>query len=164
MKGKNLMIYGLGAASGFIGGSVFVLSKVLESERMRQASVDILADKIGEALFGERRRCPRRNSRVSYRSYSEERRYTDLRYRPVDRCIFKTYKDAEKVLDEMNKVAMEYGMVRVIDYYDLCLWEDHCSHVEDNYYGWLQSDIADADIIRYCKGYMIDLPKAIRLK
>ena len=56
MKGKNLIVFGLGVAGGFIGGSTFVLVKILESERLRQASVEIMADKIGNVLFGEKNR------------------------------------------------------------------------------------------------------------
>lgn len=160
MKGKNLMIYGLGAASGFIGGSVFVLSKVLASERMRQASVDILADKIGEALFGERHYRSNRNPKVSYRSYYD----TYGEFRRVDHCIFSTYKKAEKVLNAMVKYATDYGMVTILDYYDLCDIEDHCSKIEDNNYGWLENDVANMRIVCWRDGYTIDLPRAIKLK
>jgi hypothetical protein len=159
MKGKNLMIYGLGAASGFVGGSVFVLSKVLESEHMRQASVDILADKIEKALFGERHHRSNRNSKVSYRSYYD----THREFRRVDHCIFATYKEAEKVLDAMIKCVTDYGMITILDYYDLCNIEGHCSQVEDNDYGWLENDVANMQIVRYRDGYRIDLPRPIKL-
>lgn len=42
MKGKNLIILGAGATGGFIGGSIFVLSKVAKSERMMEALKDII--------------------------------------------------------------------------------------------------------------------------
>lgn len=77
MKGKNFIIFGLGVAGGFVGGSVFVLSKILKSERMRQASVDVLADKIGKLLFGEGHRHPRSN-KYNYADqyyYTAERSY-----------------------------------------------------------------------------------------
>ncbi len=163
MKGKNLMIYGFGAASGFVGGSVFVLGKVLESERMRQASVDILADKIGEALFGKNSRRPGYSSRVSYQRYHEERKRRTSCYL-VDKCVFATQVDAEKVLNAMIRLATDYGMVRVIDYYDLCDIENHCSQIEDNNYGWLENDVANMHIICCRDGYVIDLPRAIKLK
>ena len=51
MKGKNLIILGAGAIGGFIGGNIFVLSKVVKSERMMEAIKDIVTDRITDVLF-----------------------------------------------------------------------------------------------------------------
>lgn len=158
MKGKNLIVFGLGAAGGFIGGSTFVLVKILESERLRQASVEIMADKIGNILFGEKNRCQKGGQRVSYKNY-----YADRNTRVVDHSIFETRKEAEQMLDAMHKCVEDYGMITLLDYYDLCDFPDHCSQIEDKNYGWLKNDIANARIVNSCHGYMIDLPRAIKL-
>lgn len=159
MKGKNLIVFGLGVAGGFIGGSTFVLVKILESERLRQASVEIMADKIGNVLFGEKNRYQKGGQRVSYKNY-----YTDRNTRVVDRRLFETRKEAEQMLDAMHKYIEDYGMITLLDYYDLCDFPDHCSQIEDKNYGWLKNDIANARIVNSCHGYMIDLPRAIKLK
>ena len=161
MKGKNLIVFGLGAAGGFIGGSTFVLVKILESERLRQASVEILADKVWKMLFGDRSHphYQRSRQRVSYKNY-----YADRNTRVVDRRLFETRKEAEQMLDAMHKYVEDYGMITLLDYYDLCDFPDHCSQIEDKNYGWLKNDIANARIVNSCHGYMIDLPRAIKLK
>ena len=53
MKGKNITIFGFGAIGGFIGGNVFAFYKMLQSKRIRQALIDIAADKIETILYGE---------------------------------------------------------------------------------------------------------------
>lgn len=158
MKGKNLVIFGLGAAGGFIGGGVFVLGKVFESERLRQASVEILADKIGNVLFGEKSRYQKCNQRVSYKNY-----YTSKRAHRIDRCIFETRKDAQKVLEALYKCAADYGMVTIPDYYDLCDIPNHYIRFEDRNYGWLKNSIAKACVVHVYDGYTIELPRAIKL-
>lgn len=165
MKSKSLIIFGCGAIGGFAGGSIFTLGKILKSERMRQASVDILSDKIEEVLFGERYYRSNRGSKVSYRSYYyDTHRHTNKEFRRVDQCIFETYKKAEKVFNDMAKLAADYGMITILDYYDLCDIEDHCSQIEDNAYGWSENEVANMHIVRCRDGYMIELPKAIKLK
>lgn len=166
MKGKNLIVFGLGAAGGFIGGSTFVLVKIFESERLRQASAEILADKVWEMLFGDRPHPKeshphyhqRSRQRVSYKNY-----YDDRNTRVVDRRIFETRKEAEQMLDAMHKYVEDYGMITLLDYYDLCDFPVHCSQIEDKNYGWLKNDIANARVVHSCHGYMIDLPRTIKL-
>ena len=68
------------------------------------------------------------------------------------------------MLDAMHKYVEDYGMITLLDYYDLCDFPDHCSQIEDKNYGWLKNDIANARIVNSCHGYMIDLPRAIKLK
>lgn len=71
MESKNFIIFGVGAASGFVGGSLFVLGKILSSERIREALVDVAVDVIETKIFGRQEHNRSRN--VSYRDYYRRR-------------------------------------------------------------------------------------------
>lgn len=157
MKGKNLIVLGVGATGGFIGGSIFVLSKVIKSERMMEALKDIVTDRITDVFFEDNRRPVRKSYKVSYRDYYQERH---SHYR-VDRCIFQTRGEAEEVLDNLFKLAKDYGLVRVSDYYDLC---SITSCAEDANYGWVERSVSRMSVIRYRDGYTIETPKPLNLK
>lgn len=157
MKGRNLIILGAGATSGFIGGSIFVLSKVLKSERMVKTLKDIVTDKITDVLFEDSHRPTHKSYKVSYRDNYLDRH---SHYR-VDQCIFQTRKEAEEVLDNLLKLAKENGLVRVSDYYDLCSITP-CA--EDTNYGWIEYSISRMSIIRCRDGYAIETPRALNLK
>ena len=157
MKGKNLIILSVGAASGFVGGSIFVLSKVVKSERMMEALKDIITDRITDVLFEDNRRSAHKSYKVSYRNYHQERQ---SHYR-VDHCVFQTRGEAEEVLDNLLKLAKDYGLVRVSDYYDLC---SITSCAEDANYGWVEHSVSHMSVIRYRDGYTIEIPKPLNLK
>ena len=73
--------------------------------------------------------------------------------------MFDTRGDAEAVLDSMNDIISQYGMVSVSDFYDLA------NVANDNYtmnrYGW--TNIAGATAVRVRDGYILKLPRAIPL-
>ncbi len=156
MKGKNLIILGVGAAGGFVGGGVFVLSKVIKSERMMEALKDIITDRITDVLFEDNRRSAHKSYKVSYRDYYQERHS----YYRVDQCVFQTRKEAEEVLDNLLKLAKDYGLVRVSDYYDLC---SVTSCAKDSNYGWAECAVSDMSVARCRDGYILKLPRAIPL-
>lgn len=156
MKGKNLIIFGLVAVGGFVGGSVFVLGKILKSERLRKTSVDILADKIKNILFDEDYRHPEYNSRVSYRNYYDSKKTECFNF---EEAVFDTPIDAENILDSMRDTIKRYGVVTVADYYDLCSFRNY--DYTTTRYGW--TDLRNALPIRCKNGYKIKLPKVIPL-
>ncbi len=45
----------------------------------------------------------------------------------------------------------------------MCDIEGHCGNVEDNYYGWRESDIKNMKVVRIRSGYKHELPKAKEL-
>lgn len=71
MKGKNLIVLGVGATGGFIGGSIFVLSKVIKSERMMEALKDIVTDRITDVFFEDNRWVKHSVSRMSVIRYRD---------------------------------------------------------------------------------------------
>ncbi len=166
MKGKNFIIIGLGAASGFIGASGLFLYAILKSNEMRRALCQITADKVGRWMFGKEKKL-HYGDRVSYR---DDYRCKTGFYRNVDEFIFDTYEDAENTLGELSKVAERYGVANIADYYDLvCCTPAHSSY-DDTCYGWAVSDLQRASIVQVATGvdqegkssFILDLPKAYR--
>lgn len=48
---KKALLFGFGAASGFIGGNIFVFNKIIHSERMRNALAGVIAGKLNDILM-----------------------------------------------------------------------------------------------------------------
>lgn len=101
-------------------------------------------------------------SYVSYNRYSDRR---EDRYEPRSRgsynpddIVFDSRRDAEDVLQQMDGIMAEYGLVKVADLYDLAGLT--CPHTS-NKYGW--TNIRNADVVRVSDGYIIKLPRAIPL-
>lgn len=126
----------------------------------------VLSDTVDTILYGESNRSHRNSnsSRINYRGCYE--RENDRRDRPVNRnrnsfdyddIIFNSRGDAEAVLDAMNDIIGQYGIVSVADLYDLANL-DHPPYTMNNY-GW--SNIAGARADRVRDGYILRLPKAI---
>lgn len=131
---------------------------------------DIGTNGLGMALFGDK--APTRNKRSSrnaeYVSYDKmsrrEERYRDeprtpSRYRYSD-ISFDSKGEAVEVLEQMDAILENYGMVSVADLYDLA---DVPGEYTDHKYGW--TSLRTADIVRLADGgYMIKLPRAMPLK
>lgn len=166
MKGKNFIILGLGAASGFISASGLFLYTILKSDEMRQALCQITADKVGHWLFRKENK-PHYGNRGSYRDYY---RCKTGFYRDVDEFIFDTYEDAENTLGELSKVAERYGVAKISDYYDLICGKSEHGFYYDTRYGWTVSDLQRASIVQVETGvdkeekssFILNLPKAYR--
>jgi hypothetical protein len=160
MKGKNITIFGFGAIGGFIGGNVFAFYKMLQSKRIRQALIDIAADKIETILYGEDFHSQKNNSKVSYNYYRENKNTRNKPSFVVEDVFFGTESDALDVLNSMLEIIEKYGYVSIADYYDLA---GVAGNVYTNTkYGWL--DLKDAKVIDSMDGYKISLPKAWTLK
>lgn len=166
MKGKNLIIIGLGAAGGFISASGLFIYAILKSDKMRQALCQITADKVDCWMFGEAKK-PRYGDKVSYR---DAYRYKTGFYRYVDEFVFDTYEDAEKVLGELSKIAEVYEIASIKDYYDLICGKSEHGSYDDTRYGWAISDLQLVSIKQVETGigkedkssFILDFPKAYR--
>ena len=135
---------------------------------IKKAISDIVTTGIDMILYGEAGRTRKNGSasKVSYRNYYEREsdrtragsaiRRTNFDY---DDILFDTRGDAEAVLDSMNDIISQYGMVSVSDFYDLA------NVANDNYtmnrYVW--TNIAGATAVRVRDGYILKLPRAIPL-
>lgn len=124
---------------------------------------DVITGGTDMALFGGSGAGKRKTNagRVSYRSYYDEKR--DRHSTPVrggydfDDVILDNRGEAENVLSAMDDIIDIYGVVSVLDYYDLTGYN---STPTDNKYGW--TNIRSAEIVRLRDGgYVIKLPKAL---
>lgn len=127
---------------------------------------DIITNSVDMLFYGEtgRSRTSTNASRVSYRSYydqrDDDRRYSRSTARTrssYDDVSFKTRGEAEEVLSQMEAMLDRYKLVRVADLYDMAgITHDYT----DNDYGW--TNLRSADIVRTRDGwYMIRLPRAV---
>ncbi len=132
---------------------------------VKKALSDIVKDGVDMILYGEtnRNRKNGNTSRVNYRGYydREERRDRPSSrgrdYLDYDEIIFDARGDAEAVLDAMNDIIDQYGIVSVADLYDLANL-DHPPYTM-NKYGW--TNIAGAKAMRVRDGYALKLPRAV---
>lgn len=125
---------------------------------------DVVVDGIHMLMYGESGRGGRRSAvdRISYDRYSrrpepvsrrDDRRKSFLDY---DDIVFDTRGEAEKVLAAMDEIMAEYGLVRVLDLYDLAGLS--CDYPGTSY-GW--TNIQSASVIRAGRGFIIKMPRAL---
>lgn len=133
---------------------------------IKKALSDIVKDGIDMILYGETNRNRRSGSpsRINYRGYyngdNDRRERPPVRSRDsldYDEIIFDARGDAEAVLDAMNDIISQYGIVSVSDLYDLANL-DHPPYTM-NKYGW--TNIAGAKAMRVRDGYVLKLPRAV---
>lgn len=133
---------------------------------IKKALSDIVKDGIDMILYGEANRSRKNGgpSRINYRGYYD--RENDRRDRvpnrsrdniDYDEIIFDARGDAEAVLDAMNDIISQYGIVSVSDLYDLANL-DHPPYTM-NKYGW--TNIGGAKAVRVRDGYALKLPRAV---
>lgn len=143
----------------------YILMEVLVPA-IKKALLDIVTNGADMILYGEAGRSKRGTtaSKVSYgkfydRDYGPKREYRSSRGYDYDDIIFETRGDAERVLDSMNEIISQYGVVSVLDFYDLA------DVSTDNYaadkYGW--EDIRTCKPVRVRDGYILKLPRAVAL-
>lgn len=136
---------------------------------VKKAVSDIITTGIDMLLYGEsgKSRKSGSTSKISYRNYYErenERTRAGSAYKRAsfdyDDILFDTRGDAETVLDAMNDIISQYGVVSVSDFYDLA------RVANDNYtmnnYGW--TNISGASAVRVRDGYILKLPRAVPLR
>ena len=130
----------------------------------KKAISEMVSSGIDMLLYGEAKskNRGRNESRVSYTKYYErERDYergarTRSRGYDYDDIILDTRREAEEVLDRMQDLIDNYGMVSVADLYDLVGINGSYT---DNKYGW--THLRSADVQRVRDGYLLKLPKAL---
>lgn len=129
---------------------------------IKKAISDVVTNGIDMILYGESGKT-RRNStttKVSYGKYyngdREPRRNPPRTGFDYDDIIFENRGDAESVLDAMNEIISQYGVVSVGDLYDLA--DVSTDNFTVNKYGW--TDIRGCKAKRVRDGYILELPKA----
>ena len=133
---------------------------------VKNAIADIVTDGVSILLFGESKgRRKSSASSVSYTKYydrrdsgssSANRTRSGYNYQDV---MVDTREEGNEVLSRMDEIIETYGMVSVLDMYDLV---GITGNYTDNNYGW--TNIRSAEVIRSRDGYVIKMPKALPLK
>lgn len=123
-----------------------------------------LSDSVDIALNGEtgKRRTSGSSIVSEYRggNNSQNRtRYDIQNLYEIDDVILDTYGDCEAVLDEMSRLIEQYGLVSVLDLYDM-LGTTSTRHT-DSKYGW--TSLRTAKIVPMRGGFMLKLPRVIPL-
>lgn len=146
----------------------YILMEVLVPA-IKKAVSDIVTNGIDMILYGEAGRTKNKNasSKVSYQRYYDrpddrKRDYTPVSNRngfDYDELLFPTRGDAESVLDAMNDIIAQYGVVSIGDLYDLA--NVSLDNYAANKYGW--TDIRGCKAIRVRDGYVLKLPRALPL-
>lgn len=166
-KGKTSKFAELFLAEDASSVKSYIVSDVLIPAAKKLIS-DIVKDGIEMILYGGTNRGKRMNGyRADYVSYN---RFADRRYddRPsnsrrtaysYDDVILENRGEAEEVLDQMDNIINEYGMVSVMDLYDLV---GITGQYTDNNFGW--TNLHNAEPVRTGDGYLLKLPRAIPLK
>ena len=135
---------------------------------IKKAISDIVTNGIDMILYGETGRTRKASSgtKVSYGKYydrePDRRRDRSISSRggyDYDDIVFESRGDAEKVLDSMNDIISQYGVVSVLDLYDLA--DVSTDNYAANKYGW--TDISGCKAIRVRDGYILKLPRALPL-
>ena len=145
----------------------YILLEVLVPA-IKKAISDIVTNGIDMILYGETGRTRNKSStasKVSYQRYydrtDEQRRdYSISSVRngfDYDELIFPTRGDAEAVLDAMNEIISQYGVVSIMDLYDLA--DISTDNYQLNRYGW--TDISGCKPIRVRDGYILKLPRPL---
>ena len=144
----------------------YILLEVLVPA-IKKAISDIVTNGIDMILYGESRTRNKSTiaSKVSYQRYydrtdEQRRNYSNSSARngfDYDELIFPTRGDAEAVLDAMNEIISQYGVVSIMDLYDLA--NVSMDNYAANKYGW--TDISGCKVNRVRDGYVLNLPRAL---
>lgn len=167
-KGKSSKFAEMFIAEDATSVKSYIVSDVLIPAAKKLVS-DIVKDGIEMILYGGTNRGKRTSGyRADYVSYN---RYSDRRYddRPRNESVRIGYSyddvylenrgEAEEVLDQLDNIIDEYGMVSVMDLYDLV---GITGQYTDTKYGW--TNLRNAEPVRTRDGYMLKLPRAVPLK
>lgn len=129
---------------------------------------NILSDAFNAMLYGSNGRSSRTpvsrlNQTTSYQRYYEQPKKTPTvnssEGYDVDNMIFRNYTDADKVLDGLRDICREYDMASVGD---LKMLLGDSTTPSDYNWGW--DNLDGASIARTKDGYMIRMPRTVRIK
>ena len=131
----------------------------------KKAISDVVTNGVDMLLYGgtKRSNSGTYGSKISYRSYYEDRREPRKSSftRPVydfDEILIPNRAEAEEVILRMVELIDVYGVARVGDFYELV---GMTGNYTDNKYGW--TDIGTAHVVRDRDGYIIKLPRPLPL-
>ncbi len=165
-KGKTSKFAEMFLAEDVSNVKSYIVSDVL-IPAAKKLFVDTIRDAADMLVYGGTNRGKRsggfRADYVSYNRFSDRRDdrrpISDSRTRSgysYDDVILESRGEAEEVLDRMDELIQTYGMVSVMDLYDLV---GITGQYTDNKYGW--TNIRNAEPVRTRDGYMLKLPRAI---
>lgn len=133
---------------------------------IKKTICDIFADIPNMIFYGKPSGGRRPIDHVSYNRYSSSSSSRDYRSSrderqprigfATDEQVFTNRGDAERVLAGMDDIMAEYGLVRVLDFYDLIGMS--CDPTATRY-GWM--NIRTAEVQRVREGWIIRMPKAV---
>ena len=133
---------------------------------IKKAVSDIVTDGVDMMLYGSTggRSSRKSGSRVSYRTYYDDRRGGSERCEgpsysgrfDYEDIVYTNRGEVEAVRNQMDDLIDRYGVVTVADMYDM---SGETAPYTSNRYGW--STIRTAEIIRVRDGYILKLPKAM---
>lgn len=159
-------------AGSFLSEDIHTVGNYILKDVLVPAIKDFIEDSItnGIRMILRGDAGPRKSSStastVSYSRYYNNK--DGDRFRPTnqtqtvksyDDIIFDSRGDAELVLNRMDEMIDQYGIVSVADMYEMAELSGEYTY---NDYGW--NDIHSASIVRVKEGYMIKLPRAVPIK
>lgn len=152
---KGALIFSGGVAGGFVLCGVTTIKFVVKSNTFRTALKDKIANEVTTFLYGEKQ-----PSKVTYRRYSDVYKHRTKSSRQID-IILETRKDAENVIDYINEIFKNYGVVYFADLCDLC---GITGNYTDNKYGWIDSkSINKFYVVSSRYGYQLKYPEPVTL-
>lgn len=148
----------------FVSDDVQNVKSYVLTDILVPSAKKLVSEIVDTILFGESRGGRRRSSSeyISYNKYSDKRddgRYSESRSRVTldfDDIVFDNMREAEEVLERMDELLANYGVVSVADFYDLAGITGDYTY---NKYGW--TNLRSAVPVRLRDGgYIIKLPRA----
>lgn len=148
----------------FVSDDVQNVKSYVLTDILVPSAKKLVSEIVDTILFGESRGGRRRSSSeyISYNKYSDkrdDRRYSESRSRVTldfDDIVFDNMREAEEVLERMDELLANYGVVSVADFYDLAGITGDYTY---NKYGW--TNLRSAVPVRLRDGgYIIKLPRA----
>jgi len=153
---KGAFIFTGGVAGGFVLCGITTIKLVIKSNTFRTAIKDKISDEVSNFLYGEKQ-----SRRVNYRSYTNVYGYRKEQRKQID-IVLETRKDAENVIDCVNNLFRNYGVVSFSDLCDLCGLP---TGFENYKIGWTDTNsISKFHITRDQHGYRLIYPEPVVLK
>jgi len=154
---KNMILLTSGFTIGFVTCGVVVVNKVINSESLRKALVDVAADKLRKAFMDVTAdRIPiivkaKNNRNIEY--------IYDNPIYPYKMVFFKSKEKAFSVLVKMQEVVTKHTFISVCDMHDIMDITDTFEESKENIkYGW--TDLTGANVVPSSYyDYILQLPE-----
>lgn len=115
-----------------------------------------LAMAISRKMIGDNKREYYNVFRHYLKKWEKQKRQDEPRINFYNDFMVSTSCEADDIIDKMNELVSEYGLLRVSDFYDLV---GMISNYTDNKYGW--TSIKNVRVIETKNGYLIRMPRAV---